>query len=157
MVDLAGRTLVCDVAHNAHGMRFLRRQLQARGLLHDGQPVRLYSLWDVLDPYRVIDGLGWIAGEVVKITPSDPNLKIPHMGWNRLQRGQGYFATCHDHFYFVHSYAASGCRTEEVLASVDYGGEFVAVIGRENILATQFHPEKSQKSGFQLLRNFLAI
>jgi glutamine amidotransferase len=100
-------------------------------------------------------GLGWFQGEVKKITPADSSLKIPHMGWNRLQRGQGYFATCHDHFYFVHSYAASGCRTEEVLASVDYGGEFVAVIGRENILATQFHPEKSQAAGLALLRHFI--
>lgn len=108
------------------------------------------------------EGLGWFEGEVRAITPSDPALRIPHMGWNKLAlqvpdhpvlRGinPGDFA------YFVHSYAATGVRAEELLASVDYGGEIVALIGRSNIVASQFHPEKSQRTGLTMLANFLAM
>jgi glutamine amidotransferase len=106
-------------------------------------------------------GLGWFEGEVRMIAPSDPTLRIPHMGWNRLQvkhanrlcKGvkSGDFA------YFVHSYAATQCNSAEILATVDYGGEVVALIGRENIWGTQFHPEKSQVVGLRMLRNFLEV
>jgi glutamine amidotransferase len=104
-------------------------------------------------------GLGWFEGEVRKLTPADPSLKIPHMGWNQLQITQpnpnldgiasGDFA------YFVHSYAATGVKPTELLATVDYGGEVVAIIGRRNIMATQFHPEKSQSIGLRLIQNFI--
>jgi glutamine amidotransferase len=108
------------------------------------------------------EGLGWFEGEVRMIAPSDPTLRIPHMGWNRLR------LTTHDSpltthipadafVYFVHSYAATGCNSKEILATVDYGGEVVAVIGRENILGTQFHPEKSQTVGLRMIRNFLEM
>ena len=111
-------------------------------------------------------GLGWFEGEVKKIAPSDAGLKIPHMGWNRLRlmqentRPQSPFLKEIEDgafTYFVHSYAATGCKPAEILATVDYGGQIVAIIGRENIIATQFHPEKSQAVGLQLISNFLAM
>lgn len=105
------------------------------------------------------EGLGWFEGEVAPIAPGDPTLKIPHMGWNRLQLRNDHAVLAgiesSDYVYFVHSFAAQKTNPHEVLASVDYGGEIVAMIGRENIIGTQFHPEKSQRVGLQLLANFL--
>jgi glutamine amidotransferase len=105
-------------------------------------------------------GLDWIKGQVVKLTPSDPHLKIPQMGWNNLQLKAAHpvFAGLKsgDHGYFVHSYHFVADNPAEVLAEVDYGGPVTAVIGRDNLLGVQFHPEKSQKVGLQLLANFLA-
>jgi glutamine amidotransferase len=104
-------------------------------------------------------GLGWIEGEVVKLAPADPALKIPHMGWNTLE-----IAAPHPllegiapgaHAYFVHSFAMRCADPASVIASVDYGGPLVAVTGRDNLVGTQFHPEKSQATGLALLRNFL--
>lgn len=105
-------------------------------------------------------GLGWFEGEVRMIAPKDAALRIPHMGWNRLvlqQSANRLFSgiTSGSYVYFVHSYAATECKGEEVLATVDYGGEVVAVIGRENIWGAQFHPEKSQTTGLAMIRNFL--
>ena len=105
-------------------------------------------------------GLGWIAGEVVKITPSDPNLKIPHMGWNELNilakhpllKGIESGA----HAYFVHSYQLKPALPEDLIATTDYGGPLTAMVGNENIAGTQFHPEKSQATGIKLLENFLS-
>jgi glutamine amidotransferase len=105
-------------------------------------------------------GLDWIKGQVVKLTPSDPNLKIPQMGWNNLQLKAAHPVftglKSGDHGYFVHSYHFVADHPAEVLAEVDYGGPVTAVIGRDNLLGVQFHPEKSQKVGLQLLANFLA-
>jgi len=105
-------------------------------------------------------GLGWIEGEVVRLAPSDPALKIPHMGWNELAiaRPHPVFAGIDPgaNVYFVHSYAMRPARPADTLATADYGGAFAAVVGRDNILGTQFHPEKSQAVGLALLGNFLA-
>jgi imidazole glycerol-phosphate synthase subunit HisH len=105
-------------------------------------------------------GLGWIEGEVVRLAPSDPALKIPHMGWNELAiaRPHPVFAGIDPDadVYFVHSYAMRPARPADTLATADYGGAFAAVVGRDNILGTQFHPEKSQAVGLALLGNFLA-
>jgi len=104
-------------------------------------------------------GLGWIAGEVVKIAPSDPNLKIPHMGWNELK-----LLTKHPllkgietgaHAYFVHSYHFKPALPEDLIATTDYGETLTAIVGNENIAGTQFHPEKSQATGLKLLENFI--
>ena len=108
------------------------------------------------------EGLGWFAGEVEKIAPADATLKIPHMGWNRLhvrQKNHPALNGIHtgDFVYFVHSYAALRTRAEEVLATTDYGGDIVAMIGRENIVATQFHPEKSQEIGLRMIQNFIGM
>ncbi len=109
--------------------------------------------------HGVHPGLGWIDGEVVHMEPADPALKIPHMGWNELEvvRPHPVLATLADatHMYFVHSYRFDCADAEHVLASVDYGGRIAAVIGRDNMIGTQFHPEKSQKSGLALIAAFL--
>lgn len=106
-------------------------------------------------------GLGWIAGDVVAIKPQDTALKIPHMGWNELRPNAGVAlfdgVEAGAHAYFVHSYHAQCKHPEDVLATVDYGGDVVAAIGRDNIVGTQFHPEKSQKTGEIVIRNFLAM
>jgi glutamine amidotransferase len=104
-------------------------------------------------------GLGWIAGEVVKITPSDPNLKIPHMGWNELKKVQSHALLegipAGSHAYFVHSFQLAPALPEDLIATTDYGGPLTAMVGNENIAGTQFHPEKSQATGLKLLENFL--
>jgi glutamine amidotransferase len=104
-------------------------------------------------------GLGWIAGEVVKIAPSDPALKIPHMGWNELQIARRHALLdgidSGAHAYFVHSYQFKPALPDDLIATTDYGGTLTAVIGNENIAGTQFHPEKSQATGLKLLSNFL--
>jgi imidazole glycerol-phosphate synthase subunit HisH len=104
-------------------------------------------------------GLGWIAGEVVRIAPDDPALKIPHMGWNELK-----ILTPHpllkdietgSHAYFVHSFELKPTLPDDLIATTDYGGPLTAMVGNENIAGTQFHPEKSQATGLKLLENFL--
>jgi glutamine amidotransferase len=105
-------------------------------------------------------GLGWIRGEVARIAPADPALKIPHMGWNELvlaRPDHPLLAGIGDgaHAYFVHSYAFVCAEEADVLARVDYGGPITAIIGRDNIAGTQFHPEKSQAVGLRLIANFL--
>lgn len=110
----------------------------------------------------VTPGLGWIAGAVQKITPADPALKIPHMGWNTISvtRPHALFVGIPDgpdglHAYFVHSYHLVTERPDECLATTDYGGPLTACVGRDNMFGTQFHPEKSQALGLQLIENFL--
>jgi len=105
-------------------------------------------------------GFGWIPGEVVALEPSDPALKVPHMGWNELVvDATGHpvlegIETGH-HAYFVHSYHLRAEDPGHVLAHVDYGRRVAAVVGRDNIVGTQFHPEKSQETGLRLIANFL--
>lgn len=104
-------------------------------------------------------GLGWIEGQVVPITPSDPNLKIPHMGWNALniERDHPVFSGIAngDHAYFVHSFHAQCANADYQLATVGYSGPICACIGKDNMIGTQFHPEKSHKIGLKLLENFV--
>ena len=108
------------------------------------------------------DGLGWFDGEVALLNPRDASLKIPHMGWNRLKLRDKAHPFVKDidenaFVYFVHSYAATQCNPAEILAMVDYGGDVVALIARDNIVGTQFHPEKSQVVGLSMIRNFLGM
>ncbi|KTS30980.1 imidazole glycerol phosphate synthase [Methylobacterium indicum] len=112
--------------------------------------------------YAVTPGLGWIPGDVAPITPSDPGLKVPHMGWNTLQAHGPHplldgIPTGPDglHAYFVHSYALSPAEPGDVVASADYGGAVTAMVARGTIAGTQFHPEKSQTLGLRLIGNFL--
>lgn len=104
-------------------------------------------------------GLGWIAGDVVKLTPDNAALKVPHMGWNtlRLKRDHALLAglRAEDHAYFLHSFHLRTASAETLLADTDYGGAVTAVVGRDNLVGTQFHPEKSQRVGLALLANFL--
>ena len=107
------------------------------------------------------EGLGWIQGVVRPLAPLKSELKIPHMGWNVFETTP---ASSHPvlsnfvgpaHAYFVHSYSIH-CRNDtDVLATSDYGGQFPAVVGKDNMIGTQFHPEKSQTAGLKLLHNFL--
>jgi imidazole glycerol-phosphate synthase subunit HisH len=107
-------------------------------------------------------GLGWIPGDVVKITPARSGFKVPHMGWNTL------FAHCEHalttgirlgpeglHAYFLHSYQLIPDEMGDVIAEADYAGPITAIVARDNIAGAQFHPEKSQTLGLALLRNFL--
>ena len=112
--------------------------------------------------YEVTDGLGWITGEVDRITPADPQLKIPHMGWNTLNVAQPHklvegltLGPQGLHAYFVHSYELKVAQRIDLVAEADYGGPITAIVARDNIVGTQFHPEKSQKLGLALIANFL--
>lgn len=104
-------------------------------------------------------GLDWIKGEVKALTPNNPDLKIPHMGWNdlRLKGEHVLFDGIQDgqHAYFVHSFHFVPEDAEQVWAEVDYGGPVTAAVGRDNLFGTQFHPEKSQALGLRLIANFL--
>ena len=109
--------------------------------------------------FGIHKGLDWIGGEVVPIRPADPLLKIPHMGWNEIDRMQNHplFAglEADANAYFVHSFEMKPGNAAHLLATTDYGGAITAAIGRDNIVGTQFHPEKSQGVGLQILANFL--
>jgi glutamine amidotransferase len=109
---------------------------------------------------RDTPGFGWIPGEVVRLTPSDPALKIPHMGWNALEIAAPHPVLAGiasgDHAYFVHSYHLVPEDPRHRIATVDHGGPVTAVVARDNLLGTQFHPEKSQTTGLRLIANFLA-
>ncbi|HZX83892.1 MAG TPA: imidazole glycerol phosphate synthase subunit HisH [Reyranella sp.] len=112
--------------------------------------------------HGITKGLGWIAGDVVKITPDDATLKIPHMGWNSLDMRRPHallegIPTGADGLdaYFVHSYHLEPARPDDVVATSEYGGSITAMVARDNIAGTQFHPEKSQRLGLALLANFL--
>ncbi|CDX21200.1 imidazole glycerol phosphate synthase, glutamine amidotransferase subunit with HisF [Mesorhizobium sp. ORS 3324] len=107
-------------------------------------------------------GLGWIAGDVKEITPKDPALKIPQIGWNTIEltRKHPLFSGIETgpkglHAYFVHSYHLEAKNPDEVLAVADYGGPVTAAVARDNLAGTQFHPEKSQALGLALITNFL--
>ncbi|VAW23224.1 Imidazole glycerol phosphate synthase amidotransferase subunit [hydrothermal vent metagenome] len=108
------------------------------------------------------DGFGWIRGQVVPIVPDDLALKVPHMGWNNLKFSQNHpiFAGLRDgpagqNAYFVHSYQFEVENEKDLLATTDHGGSISAVVGRNNMVGTQFHPEKSQAFGLKLIGNFL--
>jgi imidazole glycerol-phosphate synthase subunit HisH len=109
--------------------------------------------------FETVDGLGWIAGEVVALDPVDTTLKIPHMGWNELlpRADHALLAgiAAGAHAYFVHSYHLRLADPADLLAETEYGGPVAAIIGRDNLAGTQFHPEKSQAAGLRLIGNFL--
>jgi glutamine amidotransferase len=109
--------------------------------------------------YEDTAGLGWISGEVTKITPRDPSLKVPHMGWNDLVIDHPHPVfdgiETGDHTYFVHSFHMDVHDEAERLAHVDYAGDVTAVIGRDTMIGMQFHPEKSQTTGLRMIANFL--
>jgi glutamine amidotransferase len=112
--------------------------------------------------YQVTEGLGWIPGEVDRITPNDPTLKIPHIGWNTLSVARSHpvlgglkLGADGLHAYFVHSFQLRPAERADLVAEADYGGAVTAIVARDNIFGTQFHPEKSQKLGLALIANFL--
>lgn len=106
------------------------------------------------------EGLGWIGGDVGPFDLADPALKVPHMGWNELEFRPGAHPVLDGlepgaHAYFVHSYHMRCADPADVLAAVDYGGPITAMVGRDNMVGTQFHPEKSQAVGLRVISNFL--
>lgn len=108
------------------------------------------------------EGFGWIKGDVVEMTPSDPSLKIPQIGWNTLELANPHplfdgIPTGPDglHAYFVHSYHLAAANPSDVIATTEYGGAMTAFVGRDNMVGAQFHPEKSQTLGLALISNFL--
>jgi glutamine amidotransferase len=133
--------------------------VSARGRPFLGICVGMQLLADRGREFEAIDGLGWIGGEVVPITPEDSSLKIPHMGWNEIVPQTAHplltGLAAGAHMYFVHSYHFAIADPANLLASVDYGGPLAAIVGRDNLTGTQFHPEKSQGAGLRLIGNFL--
>jgi glutamine amidotransferase len=110
--------------------------------------------------FGVTDGFGWIGGEVARIAPLDAALKVPHMGWNDLVIDHEHPVLAGlqtgDHAYFVHSYHFKVRDPAQRLAHVGYAGQVTAIIGRDTMVGTQFHPEKSQATGLRLIANFLS-
>ena len=110
----------------------------------------------------VTEGLGWIDGDVVEMTPSDHTLKIPQIGWNTLQARSAHplldsidIGAGGLHAYFVHSYHLQAEDEASVVATTDYGMPVTAIVAKDNMVGTQFHPEKSQTLGLALIANFL--
>ena len=140
----------------------LEESVRGRGKPFFGICVGMQLMAERGREYEVTNGLGWIAGEVDKIAPADASLKIPHMGWNTLEARKTHplfegiaLGPQGAHAYFVHSYQLKPKNQGDLLAETDYGGPITAVIGRDNMVGTQFHPEKSQRLGRALIANFL--
>lgn len=148
--------------------------LRARGLvtllqrlvIAEGRPVLGICLGAELlaqrsDEFGVHEGLGWIDADVTRITPADPGLRVPHVGWNEVKHAADspLFDGIPDDalFYFVHSYHIRCADRASVIGEADYGGPIVAAVGRGHIWGTQFHPEKSQRHGLRLVQNFLSL
>jgi len=109
--------------------------------------------------YHETPGFDWIGGTVEPIAPDDATLKVPHMGWNDLVIDHAHPVfdgiETGNHAYFVHSYHFRVADPAHLLAHVEYGGAITAVVGRDNMVGTQFHPEKSQDTGLRMIANFL--
>jgi glutamine amidotransferase len=140
----------------------LEEAVQGRGKPFLGICVGLQLMAERGLEHGVTPGLGWIKGEVRAIAPSDPALKIPHMGWNTLRVSRKHkllegIPTDEGglHAYFVHSYHVVPEEPGDLVASTDYGGPITAFVAKDNMAGTQFHPEKSQKLGLALIANFL--
>ena len=110
---------------------------------------------------RKCNGLGYIEGEIVRFMPSEMNERIPHVGWNNIEKNLEIplldGIPDNTNFYFVHSYYFKALREENIAAVTHYCGEFPSIVVKDNIVGTQFHPEKSQKAGFKVIKNFLRM
>jgi imidazole glycerol-phosphate synthase subunit HisH len=140
----------------------LEQSVRARGRPFLGICVGMQLMAERGREYQVVQGLGWISGEVDRITPTDPSLKIPHMGWNTLNASRTHplldgiaLGPQGLHAYFVHSFHLNVTERSDLVAEADYGGPVTAVVGRDTMVGTQFHPEKSQRLGLKLIGNFL--
>lgn len=151
----------CRRALGDHGGLF---EAIEEAVTHKGRPflgicvgMQMMASWG--REYADTKGFDWVPGEVVRITPADPSLKVPHMGWNDLVIDHAHPVLAGiasgDHAYFVHSYHFRVADPAQRLAHVDYAGDVTAIIGRGTMVGTQFHPEKSQATGLRLIANFL--
>jgi glutamine amidotransferase len=162
-IVLPGQGAFAACLHGIERLPGMREALE-RNVVRRGKPFLGICIGMQLMAERGLEhgefpGFGWVRGEVAPLAPSDRALKVPHMGWNELEATSSHPVLvglpAGAHAYFVHSYALTGADAREVLAEVDYGGRVVAVVGRDNMIGTQFHPEKSQRTGLALIRNFL--
>ena len=137
----------------------LREAVELKGRPFLGICVGMQLMATLGHEYAETEGLDWIGGEVRRINPADPALKVPHMGWNDLVLDHPHpifdGIKTGDHAYFVHSYHMVVANPAERLAHVDYAGDVTAIIGRDTMLGMQFDPEKSQATGLRLIANFL--
>ncbi|RYH09016.1 imidazole glycerol phosphate synthase subunit HisH [Tropicimonas sp. IMCC6043] len=151
----------CKAALEGHSglQEAIEEAVIGRGRPFMGICIGMQMMASVGREYRDTPGFGWIGGEVVLIEPSDPTLKVPHMGWNDLVVTERHPVLegieTGDHAYFVHSYQVRVENPAHRLAHADYGGEVTAIIGRDTVIGTQFHPEKSQRAGLRMISNFL--
>ena len=120
----------------------------------------LQALYDYSEEGGGVRGLGVLPGRVRRFAPTDPTLKVPHMGWNQVQQTMAHplwsGIAQGTRFYFVHSYFVDAADDRWVAGTTDYGVRFTSAAARANIFAVQFHPEKSQQAGLTLLKNFMA-
>ena len=164
-IVLPGQGAFGDCAAGVRRMPGLREALE-EAVIHERRPFLGICVGMQLMASRGLEhgeheGFGWIPGEVAPMTPRDRSLKIPHMGWNDLVLPARPHPVLDGlpggtDVYFVHGYAMRCLDPGHVLAEVDYGGRLVAAIGRDNMVGTQFHPDKSQAAGLRLIANFLA-
>ncbi len=142
---------------DASGWSDALRNKVADGIPFLGICLGMQLIFDIGEEYGTTAGLGLIPGRVVPLNPS-PSFRVPHVGWNGLSYPGRHpiFQGVKEHidFYFVHSYQCVPALDENVLARCDYGGEFVAAVGKANVVGVQFHPEKSQDMGLKILENF---
>ena len=165
-VVLPGDGAFADCRRNldaASGMvEAIEESIDARGRPFLGICVGMQLLATRGIEHSVTAGLDRIPGEVRAVAPTDPCLKVPHMGWNNLRLRRDHplldeIVTGPDgwHAYFLHGFHLLAAREEDVVAVADYGGEVTAIVARDNVAGTQFHPEKSQRLGLALIANFL--
>ncbi len=142
----------------AYGLVDVVRRVVERGTPFLGICLGMQLLFEESEEFGPVQGLGLLRGRVVRFREDDPALRIPHMGWNQLRRrrdaaalagiAEGAFV------YFVHSYYVEPADPGVIATTTDYSGEFVSAVARDNLFACQFHPEKSQRVGLEILRNF---
>ena len=180
-IVLPGQGAFADCRAGLHALdgmvEALNEAVTGRGAPFLGICVGMQLLADRGLEHGETPGFGWVPGEVAALEPDDAGLKIPHMGWNDLTFYDTGHDTRHDdgrrngaagghpvlagledgdHAYFVHSYGFRCADDADLLATCDYGGPVAAIVGRDNLVGTQFHPEKSQQAGLRLIANFLA-
>jgi glutamine amidotransferase len=169
VVAKAERLVLPGVGAFAHCMSLLHGKaglveamteaVKGRGVPFMGICVGMQLLGERGLEFGVTPGLGWIAGDVRKIEPKDPSLKVPHMGWNALSLPRPHPVTRSvpegGHMYFTHSFVLDARDPADVIAVSEHGDRFVAAVARDNVAGMQFHPEKSQANGIRLLGDFL--
>ncbi len=161
-IVLPGQGAFADCAHGIAAIAGLREavvQATDAGTPFLGICVGMQLMAERGLEHAITPGFGWVAGEIAAMAPP-AELRLPQMGWNELAFTPGTHPLLEgllpgDHAYFVHSYALAGGRTEECIATTDYGGPVVAMVARGNRAGTQFHVEKSQEVGLRILANFL--